>query len=104
MTPNTHTPTPWNDDIFRDKMNYCYRIGLPTGTIEVRTDYGDLDAAHIVHCVNTHDALVEASKQYLEAVRVCINNGFEGPQFDAMAMASGALRYALAKAEKGMES
>lgn len=59
-----HTPTPWDTDIVRDKLNYCYRIGLPTGTVEVRTDAGDEDAALIVKAVNSHAALVDAVHRY----------------------------------------
>lgn len=51
-----HTPTPWDTDIVRDKLNYCYRIGFPTGTVEVRTDAGETDAALIVKAVNSYAA------------------------------------------------
>lgn len=39
-----HTPGPWWHYSHYDKMGHCFRIGMPTGTIEVRTDNGQADA------------------------------------------------------------
>jgi len=52
----THTPTPWihvKGNLIRDSHGVC--IAGDSTAIQ-----NAANAAHIVHCVNSHDALVEA--------------------------------------------
>lgn len=66
MTKSAHTPTPWQ--VVKNSMGDPVKIFAPYSlghvcNCDVRG--GDLatreaNAAHIVHCVNTHDALVAA--------------------------------------------
>ena len=67
-----HTPTPWKID----KREVLYAINTDTkhiGVIASDTIDGKVrgegcaNAQHIVHCVNTHDALVEALEAWKKA-------------------------------------
>jgi hypothetical protein len=64
-----HTPTPWMVEEDGEGVQTISRGGGRDGDIVTNIRYADsrgkADAAHIVKCVNAHDAL-------LEAVRICL--------------------------------
>lgn len=72
-TPKTvpHTPTPWR---FDDGQVFAFE---PSAEAEVLicdtapdnvalTEYDEANAAHIVHCVNSHDRLVKACQRLVQ--------------------------------------
>ncbi len=95
----THTPTPWTIAPSSNPHN-----GTDWRDVRAHGEFGEMylgealeqDAAHIVRCVNSHDALVEA----LRYVRQ-----FYQDNFDIMPVAfqtvDSEIERALALAEKG---
>lgn len=84
---NKHTPTPWAYRRF-DGEKHKIHIGIDGNLdtvhdahaiVYAQEDCGDdeANASHIVHCVNTHDALVEA----LERINEMTDNT-EGPSWE----------------------
>ena len=68
----THTPTPWKvegDCIWADHPGRMSLICDMRGQGRVPGDAAT-NAAHIVHCVNVHDELLEALKLAQEFIRV----------------------------------
>ena len=85
MTP--HTPIPWKLSSKRphNVIGYDPRLYPENEQVTIAmcgsvgrldADVEDANAAHIVHCVNTHDALVEA----LEQLVIC--PAFNGQVFE----------------------
>lgn len=72
---NAHTPTPWQitgvdgyarrfvSDSKGNQVAFC-------APIQPTIERGLADAAHIVRCVNSHDALVEALRNLLIAEKI----------------------------------
>ena len=63
---NAHTPTPWA--LHRDAMRIIGNAG-PAHGIAVANTFDADDAAHIVRCVNSHDALIAALRSICETTR-----------------------------------
>jgi hypothetical protein len=67
-----HTKTPWHIGIFSElRISGADGIGIAQlSEISPRRDYNEsvANAAHIVRCVNAHDALVAALEQCLPYV------------------------------------
>lgn len=80
MSAGEHTPTPWVTDPHKNGMTctiYDASGTQPIGNIDgdplgldaaERRAYREQNAAHIVLCVNSHDALVEALEKALVAL------------------------------------
>lgn len=68
----THTPTPWK--VAYEEGFESYYLDGPTldsrgfVIITCQTDRAAEDAAHIVRCVNAHEALLEAVKEEYQAL------------------------------------
>jgi len=64
-----HTPTPW--EVEKDELNTVTKIGGITADGYAGAywlDVSDEDAAHIVKCVNEHEALQEQVAELVEAL------------------------------------
>ena len=97
----THTPTPWTVGIKYDTFVEITNGSKTIATVGEANIYPQIeaDANHIVRCVNTHDALVEA----LRALRASIEEYRETgkPNFGRLTVACDKADDALALAEKG---
>lgn len=90
-TQTQHTPTPW---AIRNGSHYDY-IHAPTetapeiGRFVARIpddEQGKADAAHIVHCVNSHESLLAENKRLREALTGFLAH-IEPYMFESEAMA-----------------
>lgn len=93
MTKTTHTPTPWYINI---RTRSC-SIESGDRDYEVADHVGDVDAVHIVRCVNAHDALVAALAEFLD---LCPRMSDDDPIAPALADACCIARAALAAAKE----
>lgn len=76
MSGTNHTATPWVANKIEGKPSFNIRAGLESvamvyefigsPTLNDRHGEGAANAAHIVRCVNSHDALVQALRKCLE--------------------------------------
>ena len=108
----THTPTPW---CYRKAAKHLHIEGTHAGygrRIATVPYVGDstgwtsaANAAHIVHCVNTHDALVEALRSSFATLNGLRDQKVAMPKWmqihvtDSLNLAN----QALAQVEKGAE-
>lgn len=90
MTNTAHTPTPWRIYHLGNREGTAISGNVPTSEnlathkrIDSRILYGgdiafcygdqhETDAAHIVRCVNAHDALVADNERLRAALRDCV--------------------------------
>lgn len=81
MSQQQHTPTatPWHTESGVESEQPSWIVGANGEQIaQCYSDYVNpvsANAAHIVRCVNSHDALVKALKDMLRAVNDCIEDG-----------------------------
>jgi len=94
----SHTPTPWKLTYYRttdDKIIYDTLVG-PNGENIVSEFYPDNneDAEFIVRAVNSHEALLEASKKVLSGCKksLLFSPGFLSKLEKAIAQAEGEIK------------
>lgn len=62
-----HTPTPWHVRAIMESRDIVSETGVLIAEVSNEENGREANARHIVHCVNSHDDLVEALKFVLTA-------------------------------------
>lgn len=77
---NKVTPRPWD----ADRLEVVYRAPHLSASVATTYNLYEADAAHIVHCVNMHEELVEALEGLAEqkTAQELADLGYEGCDFE----------------------